>query len=83
MLDEAMHLPPLAKDENVSASSRNAPISNTPDRIDQIVDTLSLPVTKLSNDLLTQLKVLIAEFPDVFALNNAQLGRTDLIKNSI
>lgn len=72
-LDEALRLPPLA-DETVAATSCNAPVQaifNTPDRTDQIVDALSLPVAKLSNDQVTQLKALIAEFPDVFALSDA------------
>ena len=85
-LDEAVRLPPLANDENVSASSRNASMQvafNTPDRISQIVDALLLPITKLSNDQVTQLKSLVAEFPDVFALSDAELGCTNLIKHSI
>ena len=85
-LDEALHLPSLAKDENGSATSCNTPVQavfNIPDRIDQIVDALSLPVTKLSSDQAVQLKALVAEFPDVFALSDAELGRTDLIKHSI
>ena len=85
-LDEALHLPSLAKDENGSVTSCNAPVQavfNIPDRIDQIVDALSLPVTKLSSDQAVQLKALVAEFPDVFALSDAELGRTDLIKHSI
>ena len=58
-LDEAMCLPPSANDESVSASNRNAPVQaifHTPDRIDQIVDASSLPITKLSSDQMTQLK---------------------------
>ena len=85
-LDEAMCLPPLANDENISASSRNASVQvafNTPDRISQIVDALSLPTTKLSNDQVTQLKSLVAEFPDVFALSDAELGCLNSIKHSI
>ena len=39
-----------------------------------------LPFTKLSD---IQLKALVAEFPDVFAYDDAELGRTDLIKHSV
>ena len=86
MLDKALHMPSLAKDENGSATSSNAPVQavfNIPDRINQIVDALPLLVTKLSSDQAFQSKALIAEFPDVFALSDAELDCTDLIKHSI
>jgi hypothetical protein len=73
----------MAAAENGSAGSCNAPVKavfNTPERIDQIVDALSLPITKLSSDQSSQLKALVA---DVFALNDAELGCTDLIKHSV
>jgi hypothetical protein len=76
----------MATDENDSVGSCNAPVKavfNTPERIDQIVDALSLPVIKLSNDQASQLKALVTDFPDIFALNDAELGCTDLIKHSV
>ena len=81
-----MHLPPSVNGEHVFASGCNAPVLavfNTPDRIDQVVDALSLPTTKLSNHQVTQLKSLIAEFSDVFALSDAELSCTGLIRHSI
>ena len=42
-----------------------------------------LYLLKLSNDQAIQLKTLVAEFPDVFALDDAKLGRTNLIKHSV
>ena len=50
---------------------------------EQIVDALSLPVSNVSNDQLTQLKSLVAEFPDIFAFSDVELSCTDLIKHSI
>ena len=79
-LDEAMQLPPVANDKSVSASSCNAPVQascNSPDRIEEIIDALSLPATKLSDDQMSQLKSLIAEFPD------AELGCTELIRHCV
>ena len=81
-----MHLPPIANDKSVSARSCNAPVQatcNSPDKIEENVDALSLPATNLSADQMSQVKALIAEFPDVFALSDAELGCTNLIKHCV
>ena len=63
-----MHLPPIANDKSVSARSCNALVQatcNSPDKIEENVDALSLPATNLSVDQMSQVKALIAEFPDI------------------
>ena len=67
-LEEAIQLPRSSQDEYTPVDSCNASVQavfNTPDRIDLIVEALSLPTTQLSTNQTVQLKSLIAEFPDV------------------
>ena len=57
--------------------------STPPDRTEQLHQLLSLPIIKLSPEENDQLKELVVEFHDVFALSDAELGRTDLVEHQI
>ena len=51
--------------------------------LSKLVDPLALPCEKLSEEQLRQLRALIEEYSDVFALSGAELGCTDLVKHFI
>ena len=64
----------------------NAPVlaDTTPsDRVEELCQLLCLPIVKLSPEENAQLKDLIVEFHDVFALSDAELGCTDLVEHQI
>lgn len=73
------------KDSNLE-SSQNATVMALPitsERVDEILTQLDLPVDELENAELEELKALVTEFADVFALNDQELGCTTLTKHSI
>lgn len=66
--------------------SRNAPVkaeASPAGRIEKLLQILCHPLEKLSAEENEQLKTLIVEFSDVFALDDSELGCTQLVKHSI
>ena len=85
-LDEALCSPPIASDSCACPDSGSAAVRAVfppPSRVAEILNALALPVTKLSRDQTSQLRSLVDEFSDVFALSDAELGCTGLIKHCI
>ena len=67
-------------------TSSNSPVKTirqTPERIKQLMSQLNLSLESLSPMEVLKLKALIEEFSDVFALNDSELGCTDVLKHSI
>ena len=58
-------------------------LPNTPERFQQLLQSLELPVDKLSPVELEKLKELLAESTDLFALDDSELGCTTLIRHAI
>ena len=55
----------------------------SPERLRRLLGELQLPFDKLSTEEGEQLKATICEFSDVFALDDMELGCTDLVQHSI
>ena len=71
---------------SLSFESRNASVQSLPrtaDRFDQLLSGLSLPTDKLSSTELADLKSVLSDFSDVFALNDSELGCTSLVQHNI
>ena len=67
-------------------SSSNAPVKaivDTTERLAKLSTALNLPIDKLPEEGVIELRALLSEFPDVFAPDNSELGCTDLVKHSI
>ena len=62
-----------------------AAISATPDKTeeDQVLDALGVDSTKLPPTELDQLRALVQEYTDLFALSTAELGQTSVVTHSI
>ena len=58
-------------------------LSNTPERFQQLLQSLELPVDKLSPVELDKLKEVLAESTDIFALDDSELGCTNLVRHTI
>ena len=58
-------------------------IPKTPERLHSLIEALNLSSEKLSVEKQKQLRDLLDEFSDVFALSDAELGCTNLVKHSI
>ena len=72
--------------ESSKTTSSNAPLKAvecTPGRIEQVCAELNLPLDTLSPSEATELKALVTEFSDVFALNDSELGCTDVLQHHI
>ena len=85
-LDATAPWPPPCPDTSTTPGSCNAPVQasrNQPSRVRQIVETLSLPVAKLSSTQLSQLQALITDFADIFALSDSEFGCTQLVQHRI
>ena len=57
-------------------------LPNTPERYQRLLEALELP-EELGNDEMKQLKELLRESADVFALDDSELGCTDLVRHVI
>ena len=68
-------------DQSVSASV-NA-IENSSTRMEQLFSLLNLPSCSLTPEEVEKLKTLIADFSDVFALSDGELGCTDVLQHPI
>ena len=55
----------------------------SPERLGRLLGELQLPFDKLSPEEGEQLKATVCEFSDVFALDDMELGCTDLVQHSI
>ena len=56
---------------------------STPERAAKLMKSLELPREKLSEDQYQQLRELLEEYSDVFALSDSELGCTNLAKHVI
>ena len=56
---------------------------NNPDRLQQLLEALDLPVDKLEPAELEQLKEVVAESTNIFMLDDSELGCTSLVQHSI
>ena len=54
-----------------------------PERIEQLIRTLELPLAKLTEEQSKQLRELVVEYSDVFALTDSELGCTGLVQHVI
>ena len=60
-----------------------AAISCTPARVERLCSELEFPLEHLSSDENSQLRALITDFTDIFALDDSELGCTSILKHSI
>lgn len=58
-------------------------IEQTPERTAKLFEYLELPQEKLTEEQYQQLRDLLEEYSDVFALSDSELGCTDLVKHCI
>ena len=58
-------------------------VSNTPERFQQLLQSLELPVDKLGPAELDKLKEVLAESTDIFALDDSELGCTTIVRHAI
>ena len=75
--------PVVAPREESSTMSAVKAVTPTPQRLDQLLNALIVPSRRLSTEETQQLKAVITEFSDVFALNDSELGCTDLVTHNI
>ena len=54
-----------------------------PGRIEQLLEALELPSEKLTEEQFRQLRELVGDYSDVFALDDTELGHTDLVQHVI
>ena len=85
-LNEALRSPPLVSGDCTCPDNGGAAVRTVfprSGRVVEILNGLSLPATNLSSDQISQLESLVDEFSDVFALDDAELGCTGLVKHCI
>ncbi len=58
-------------------------VVQTPERVEWLMDTLGLPLNKLTEEQSLQLRKLLEEYSDVFALDDSELGCTNLVQHVI
>lgn len=81
---EAIDIPLVG--ENHQDTSFNAPVKaldNTPERSEKVIKALELSTDKLSSEEVVQLRDVLSEFADVFALDDSELGCIDTVRHSI
>ena len=67
----------------MSTTSTVKMITPSPERIKKLLPVLCLPLEKLTPEESDQLKALILEFSDVFALDDSELGCTNMVQHQI
>ena len=78
-IDAPVKVEPL--DDSRCAADKT--LTNTPECFQQLLQSLELPVDKLSPVELEKLKELLAESTDLFALDDSELECTTLIRHAI
>ena len=81
---EAIDIPLVGEDHQ--DTSFNAPVKaldNTPECCEKVIKALELSTDKLSSEEVVQLRDVLSEFADVFALDDSELGCVDTVKHSI
>ena len=58
-------------------------VVQTPGRIERLLEALELPSEKLTEEQFRQLRELVGDYSDVFALDDTELGHTDLVQHVI
>ena len=79
-MEDTIAEPDLQEEGQVNVPSRCATMDTlpvTPERVDGILTQLALPMEMLTEQESGELKALVDEFADVFALNDTELGCTD------
>ena len=71
---------PLECESSSSAAALKA-VECTPERAARLMKELELPTDQLSTPEMAELTALLTEFSDVFALDDSELGCTDLVKH--
>ncbi len=66
-------------------SNADEPVECEPsaERVEQLIEALELPLAKLTEEQSRQLCGLVRTYSDVFALNDQELGCTDVVKHVI
>ena len=70
-------------DLDVSCNATDKVVDCSPERLGKLYSELKLPPDSLSSDEVMQLKNLISEFSDVFALDDSELGCTNILQHSV
>ena len=74
---------PEGDDRDTSFMAPVKALENTPERVEKVIQSLDLSTDDLSPEEVIQLRELISEFADVFALDDSELGCVDTVKHSI
>ena len=81
-LDTTLNAVSLQDDPTAVCAEVRA-VVNTPERLDELTLTLGMPNENLPAEEGRQLTQLIRQYADVFALNDSELGCTNLVQHSI
>ena len=68
---------------SVCVSAHVKAIAHSPERLDRLLISLSLPVERLSPEALAKLRSVVSDYQDVFALDDSELGCTSLVQHAI
>ena len=68
---------------NIGGGATVGTVECSSGRLEQLCGELNLPLDSLSPDEAEQLRNLIREFSDVFALDDSELGCTDVLCHSV
>ena len=82
VLTEPRERPSLSGSQSGGLCAHVKALPNTPERYQRLLEALELP-DQLGDDELKQLKELLRESADVFALDDSELGCTDLVRHVI
>ena len=63
--------------------ARDTSITHSPQRLEKLLSVLKLPVDSLSPEGLKALESVVSEYQDVFALDDSELGCTDVVIHDI
>ena len=74
---------PLPNEMEKSTCARVSIDNDNPERFHKLLKALDLPESKYSPEEMTKLKGLLKESTDIFALNDSELGYTDIVRHSI
>ena len=75
--------PPCDLEESTLTADVNVVELRSPERLNRLFDTLPLEQGSLPDEDFEQLKNLIRENADVFALDNSELGHTDVVQHRV
>ena len=83
-MKDPTHSPfPASEDDAAQCLTVTGEVANSPERLDRLFAALQLDKGTLTDEQFQRLKGLIGENSDVFALQDSELGHTNLVEHKV